>query len=184
MIELIKKVEDWARVRKLDTADPKAQALKVVEEFTEMVLAFDDFKAMKKISERLDGLDELANTKNEVIDGVGDMYVTLIILCQQLDIDFESIRERTNYPRAVDASMVMFQLAAGVSKGTESAIESSIANTMSTANYIAQHINVEPIGCLQVAYNEIKDRKGMMIESTFVKYDDLSAEQKAVLDNA
>lgn len=34
MNELIEKVERWAEVRKLDTADPKGQALKVVEEFT------------------------------------------------------------------------------------------------------------------------------------------------------
>src|SRR5699024_1988903 len=30
--------------------------------------------------------------------------------------------------------------------------------------------------CLYTAYSEIKDRKGMMIDGTFVKYDDLSGE--------
>ena len=36
--------------------------------------------------------------------------------------------------------------------------------------------------CLQSAYNEIKDRKGMMIDGTFVKYEDLTPEQQKELD--
>ena len=33
--------------------------------------------------------------------------------------------------------------------------------------------------CLKKAYNEIKDRKGLMKQGQFVKYDDLSDEEKA-----
>ena len=36
--------------------------------------------------------------------------------------------------------------------------------------------------CTQHAYDEIKDRKGMMLDGTYVKYDNLTDEQKSELD--
>lgn len=37
-------------------------------------------------------------------------------------------------------------------------------------------------GCLEYAYNEIKDRKGVLRDGMFVKYDDLSIEERQQLD--
>ena len=175
MNELIEKVEEWARVRRLHTADPKAQALKVVEEFTEMIMAFNDFTATKKGAE---------DVKNEVIDGVGDTYVTLIILCQQLDIDFVSTLTRRNLVPKGEVAEILNYLSTAVSKGKKHNVEYAVMDISEVANRIASYVGIEPIECLQVAYNEIKDRKGMMIDGTFIKYDDLSDENKATLDNA
>ena len=77
MKELIEKVERWAEVRKLHTAEPKAQALKVVEEYSEMMYALHD------------------EDHDEIIDGVGDVYVTLIILFRQLDLGFSEVHDLT-----------------------------------------------------------------------------------------
>ena len=175
MNELIEKVEEWARVRRLHTADPKAQALKVVEEFTEMIMAFNDFTATKKGAE---------DVKNEVIDGVGDTYVTLIILCQQLDIDFVSTLTRRNLVLKGEVAEILNYLSTAVSKGKKHNVEYAVMDISEVANRIASYVGIEPIECLQVAYNEIKDRKGMMIDGTFIKYDDLSDENKETLDNA
>ena len=62
---LIALVIDWAKKRGLDTADPTKQMLKVMEEVGEVAsaLAKDD--------------------KDELIDGIGDVVVTLIILAEQ-----------------------------------------------------------------------------------------------------
>ena len=165
MNELIEKVEEWARVRKLHTASPKAQALKVIEEFTETLKAYDD------------------NDEGEIIDGVGDTYVTLIILCQQLDIDFKGIQEKSGSVPTTCHARGINRLATGVSKGNLDIVKRSVLGLLNTANFMSEMVEVKPIECLRVAYDEIKDRKGMMIEGTFVKYDDLSDENKAALDN-
>ena len=172
MIELIKKVEDWARVRQLHTADPKAQTLKVIEEFTEMMTSVK---------------------RSDVVDGIGDTYVTLIILCQQLGIPtfpqarltelaVKSTSEHSKNDQV--ALMAINMLATSISKGERSKVQSSIIAIKTIADLVADEVGATPYECLEVAYEEIKDRKGMMIDGTFVKYDDLSLEQQVVLDNA
>lgn len=65
MDELITKVEQWAKDKGLDQADPKAQFLKVAEEFGEIASA-------------------MARSNDELFkDSVGDVIVTLIILSMQ-----------------------------------------------------------------------------------------------------
>lgn len=108
-LEINEKVRNWAKVRKLDTANPKSQLLKGFEELSELSVGVN-----KKQPEKIK-------------DSMGDIQVVLIILAEQLGIDYEE--------------------------------------------------------CLDYAYEQIKDRKGMMIDGTFVKYQDLSDENKAVLDN-
>ena len=62
MDELITKVEQWAKDKGLNQADPKAQFLKVAEEFGEIASA-------------------MARSNDELFkDSVGDVIVTLIIL--------------------------------------------------------------------------------------------------------
>lgn len=58
-----------------------------------------------------------------------------------------------------------------------------MADTLAIADYMAHIVNKTPDDCLAVAYDEIQDRKGMMIDGIFVKYDDLSDENKVMLDN-
>lgn len=96
---LIKQVQTWVRERNLHTQNPAIQMCKTVEELGELA------KAINK------------NNVAEQIDGIGDVTVTLICLCEQLGLDF-----------------------------TE---------------------------CLRAAYNEIKDRKGKLVNGTFVKESDL-----------
>jgi len=92
-------IEEWARERGLDTADPTKQMLKLAEEFGELA-------------------EGLAKDKPEQVeDSIGDMYVVMTILALQLGLDIED--------------------------------------------------------CVQKAYNEIKERKGKMINGVFVKESDL-----------
>lgn len=86
----------WASNRNiLNEGDTKTQFIKLVEEVGELG---------KGINHR---------DKHEIIDGVGDVLVTLINLCWLAEVD--------------------------------------------------------PMMCLEAAYNEIKDRKGKMLNGTFVK---------------
>lgn len=104
MNELVELVEQWAKDKNLDQAEPSKQFLKVAEEFGEIGAAL------------------ARNNEDDFKDAVGDTIVTLIILAQQ--------------------------------NGT----------------------NVKE--CLELAYNEIKGRKGKTINGVFVKQVDLQEEQK------
>lgn len=168
MEELIEKVEQWATDRNLHTASPQGQALKVVEEFTETLMAHED------------------NDTDEVIDGIGDTYVTLIILCKQLDIDFwRCMKSEAKYFQDIKyAPDAMNWLVSGVAKDDKRSVEVGVESTINVLEHLIKLYELTPKQCLSAAYDEIKDRKGMMIDGTFVKYEDLSDENKAVLDNA
>ncbi|MEB5950521.1 MazG-like family protein [Enterococcus innesii] len=99
MNELVELVEQWAKKKGLDKADPSKQMLKVVEETGEVAAAL------------------ARNDQVDLRDGIGDVVVTLIILALQNDMDIYE--------------------------------------------------------CLNVAYDEIKDRTGKMVNGVFVKSSDL-----------
>jgi NTP pyrophosphatase (non-canonical NTP hydrolase) len=97
--ETTKLIEQWASKRNLTTADPFKQTLKLGEEFGELC----------------QGLAK--NNRDLVIDSIGDMFVVLTILSQQIGVNIEY--------------------------------------------------------CVAAAYDEIKDRKGKMINGVFIKESDL-----------
>jgi NTP pyrophosphatase (non-canonical NTP hydrolase) len=69
MNELVELVEQWAKNKGLDKADPSKQMLKVVEETGEVAAAL------------------ARNDQDDLRDGIGDVVVTLIILALQSDMD-------------------------------------------------------------------------------------------------
>lgn len=69
MNELVKLVEEWAKEKRLDKAEPEKQMLKVIEEVGEVSAAL------------------ARNNENDLRDGIGDMVVTLIILAMQNNMD-------------------------------------------------------------------------------------------------
>lgn len=66
---LIESVEQWAKNKGLDKAEPSKQMLKVVEETGEVAAAL------------------ARNDQDALRDGIGDVVVTLIILAMQNDMD-------------------------------------------------------------------------------------------------
>lgn len=169
MNELIKKVEQWSIERNLHVANPQAQALKVVEEFTETLLAHQD------------------RDFYETVDGIGDTFVTLIILCQQLEIDFKETLSafKILYPKGkkvtweTDVYVSLNGISTGVAKGQKKIVEYSIIAIIGVIDSIIANLNqseseeVDYEECLSVAYNEIEDRTGKMVNGTFIKSEDL-----------
>lgn len=72
---MINKVKQWAIDRELHVSSPHAQMTKVLEEVVELNSAL------------------LQQDQAEIIDALGDTYVTLIILAMQLDLDLEECLE-------------------------------------------------------------------------------------------
>lgn len=100
MKELQNKIIKWANDRNIIKGSrPHDQVGKTLEETVELYQAI------------------LADDKDEIVDAIGDISVTLIIIAEQYGLDFEK--------------------------------------------------------CIRSAYNEIKDRKGKMINGVFVKEADL-----------
>lgn len=69
MNELVELVEQWAKNKGIDKAEPSKQMLKVVEETGEVAAAL------------------ARNDQDALRDGIGDVAVTLIILALQNDMD-------------------------------------------------------------------------------------------------
>lgn len=67
--ETTTKIEMWATERGLDEAQPEKQVLKLIEE----------------VGELAQGLAK--GNVDQVIDGIGDVYVVLTILSMQMDLD-------------------------------------------------------------------------------------------------
>lgn len=95
-------IEKWSIDRGLDQADPTKQMLKLIEE----------------VGELASGLNK--GRGDEIMDGIGDVFVVLVVLTTQLKINIDD--------------------------------------------------------CIMSAYNEIKDRRGRMINGVFVKESDLKEE--------
>jgi len=159
MEKLIKKVEQWSMERGLNTADPMKQRLKLWEEFGELNAA-------------------IARDNRELIkDSIGDMLVVLIIYCQQLNYTsvnrlFEFDIENYDFLRKLDTSALIDYTAYEILH-LRNFIQSTndIINRLSV---IAERYGMELKDCLQSAYDEIKDRKGKMINGVFVKESDLN----------
>lgn len=53
------------------------------------------------------------------------------------------------------------------------ALKDAVGDTLVTIIVLAHQLNLDVTECLNIAYEEIKNRKGKMINGTFVKEDDL-----------
>lgn len=63
----------------------------------------------------------------------------------------------------------MGELAAGIAKGNLALAEDSLGDMMVVMIILAKQLDLELGKCLYTAYEEIKDRKGRMIEGVFVR---------------
>lgn len=55
----------------------------------------------------------------------------------------------------------------------ELAMRDAIGDSLVTLIVLSMQLNQNPVECLEYAYNEIKNRKGSMINGTYVKSEDL-----------
>ena len=155
--ELIEKVRTWSVERGLDTANPTKQRLKLWEEFGELnaAIARDD--------------------RAGAIDAIGDMLVVMIIYCQQskcyLDELFVPYEVNVNHWHEVDIYKIIDFAGMEIFKTRESIC--AIKDITTSLSGVAYKLNTSLERCLQSAYNEIKDRRGEMINGIFVKESDL-----------
>lgn len=154
MEELIKNIKQWSIDCNLHKADSRKQLMILLEEFGKLNASI------------------LRDDADGVKDAIGDMMAILIILCQQKKepyfpyVFIESSNEINIYKNIVGIS-------GEISKLTESTY---VPVTVITEylNYIATAYHTTAKECLQSAYDEIKDRRGKMVNGVFVKESDLN----------
>jgi hypothetical protein len=140
----------------------QAQFLKLVEEYSEYEGAFN-----------------LA----EVRDGIGDTVVVLVMIAgiEGFTIPAHGWTIVDDGPVRNPNMMVIFgNLAAAISRNNVPQIEVQSNNLMAMLNDLAFVNGVDFIDCVREAYDEIKDRKGILLDGIFIKstdprYDDAVA---------
>lgn len=70
------------------------------------------------------------------------------------------------------------ELATGINKGNEDLIKDSIGDVFVTLVVLTQQLGYSFDDCLELAWDEIKNRKGKMINGLFIKEDDLNGKNE------
>lgn len=168
LIELTKKVEQWSIDRNLNTADPIKQFDKLVEEHGELV------KGINKQDEQV------------VKDSIGDMFVVITIMMQQIKGDMELSIKLMSFGDYETSTIYYINLLNDVGNKLNefvnerptdghlfSELQACLSSLIGMLEETAKTHNTDLTTCVQLAYDEIKDRKGKTIDGKFIKESDL-----------
>lgn len=162
----------WARDRNLiEGSDPSKQLDKLFEELGEYAGAYARHGVPEKREEML----------LKMQDGLGDIFVVACILAEQLGIplDFFEMEGYTEVPRNGVLYLTMGCLAGLVESVEQNMVDDIIGQeehfyfAIGVAKVIAEKNGFDYLSCIDMAWNEIKDRKGRMVDGIFVKESDL-----------
>ncbi|MBE0509044.1 MAG: hypothetical protein IBX50_20390 [Marinospirillum sp.] len=105
-------------------------------------------------------------------DAIGDTVVTLILLTELCGRQLGTLSDTVDLPKE-HPQATMNSLFEAVSSGTHEDIAHRAAGMLHQLDKIAQEQTWSLEQCIEVAWNEIKERKGMMLHGVFVKQSDL-----------
>ena len=160
MKELILKIEQWAEDRNIiKGAKPIDQAMKLFAEFGEL-------------SENVGN-----NQLDKVFDDVGDVFVVLTIIAKQCNLSIFDHLDTKLKPSGlkVDVAFLASELATIATEVYEWNEESTyfpehaLNYAVARLRSIAEQVGLTLEYCVEQAYNDIKDRKGVLYEGIFIK---------------
>ena len=163
--ELVPLIQEWAKERGIfDKSTPFDQLLKTHEEVGELIKACYE------------------NDKPAIQDAIGDVMVTLINYCHFIEQDIINGIKQVFELSASELEIILLVMGVYRSLGKLMSInmwekdgESSetsgirVFSIVYYLNNIARLENTTLEECLNIAYNEIKNRTGKMINGKFVK---------------
>ena len=162
--ELVPLIHQWAKERGIfDKSTPFDQLLKTHEEVGELIKACYD------------------NDPIDIQDAIGDVMVTLINYCYFKKIDFVKVYKQIQYDDSEainiycaltvnDIIAFFLRVIANSSyKPLKVTIFINVRNILRNLQNITINNNTTLEECLNVAYNEIKNRKGRIINGKFIK---------------
>ena len=159
MNELIQKIEQWAEDRNI------IKGTKPIDQ------------AMKLFSEAGELADNVGKGR-DVKDDIGDVFVVLVNLAKQVDqsltgLNFDSLQwaEGSNKELVLVLNNTLPELV-GYAHNANFFHLGLFKRAINTLNAIACNHKTTLEECVQVAYNDIKDRKGIVYNGLFIKESD------------
>ena len=167
LTQFIKNIENWAEDRNLiEGSTPKKQFIKLMEEFGELCSG-------------------VSKNKIDVVkDSIGDCFVVMVILAAQRKKDeMLSADEVAAFTEPygnnkvdiedhlINSLYVLHRLSHELSSYAN--ISVLFMSCFVQLLEVAHHFDLDIHDCVQAAWDEIKDRKGRMIDGVFVKEGDL-----------
>ena len=162
--ELVPLIQEWAKERGIfDTSTPFDQLLKTHEEVGELIKACYD------------------NDKPAVQDAIGDTMICLLNYCYFTKTDFLEVYKQIKYDDrddiniycALNVNDIISFFLRDVSyrnyNPLKATIFSIVINILRNLQNITINENTTLEECLNIAYNEIKHRKGKIINRKFIK---------------
>lgn len=155
MLELIRKIEQWAEDRNIiKGSKPIDQTMKLFSEFGELA-------------------DNVGKGR-DCRDDVGDVFVVLTIMCKQLgksisEFDLEKYELYSDKRAVLSLSESLFKFSDYANTGK---LDDEIYSCVGHLDYIAEYHETTLEECVQITYNDIKDRKGIMNNGIFIKESD------------
>nr|DAK32594.1 MAG TPA: NTP-PPase-like protein [Caudoviricetes sp.] len=157
--QLIKNIENWAEDRNLiEGSTPQKQFIKLMEEFGELCAGI------------------ARNDKDKIKDSIGDCFVVAVILKCQFGTNLFIHHSSLN--KDLDVSLILARVARDAALIPKSDLSVQvkleiICGVVSHLMGVSFLLDVDFESCVQAAWDEIKDRKGRMIDGVFVKEGDL-----------
>lgn len=155
MNELIAKIEQWAEDRNIiKGSKPIDQAMKLFSEFGELA----------------DNVGKGCDCR----DDIGDVFVVLTIMCKQanstLSLNIAELESLSLKKYVIELGLALNQFSYNCDTG--GTFEDDLLVIISSLSKIASLHNYTLQECVTIAYNDIKDRKGLMFNGVFIKESD------------
>ena len=154
MQELIQKIEQWAHDRNIiNGSKPIDQAMKLFSEFGELA-------------------DNVGKGR-DCRDDIGDVFVVLTIMAKQLNLGFSN----TEYNDRADIDLTKKDIVVTLGYAlSEFSAEQTLDTFIDCVSCLLAFCFVADLSieeCVQIAYDDIKDRKGRLENGVFIKESDL-----------
>lgn len=161
--ELVTLTKKWFIDRDLENGGRlDKQALKLSEEFGELCAGY--LKQNEKLTK----------------DSIGDCAVVIVGLAMLIKEDVHSIFEEPDNIRRKDAMECFKLLNANISEfqlsqdlASKEMCRHNLVRAVAYLKSISKALDYDFTDCFELAYNEIKDRKGRWVNGSFVKEEDL-----------
>lgn len=168
LTQLIKNIENWAEARNLiEGSTPKKQFIKLMEEFGELCSG-------------------VSKNKIDVVkDSIGDCFVVMVILARQFnqndlldDMGYIYAHPNFNGDGKLERSLIdtadsFFSFFFESENRELFKAKISFGFCILGLKKAADYFELDFDECVKAAWDEIKDRKGRMIDGVFVKEGDL-----------
>ncbi len=161
--ELVTLTKKWFMDRDLEHGGRlDKQSLKLSEEFGELCAGY--LKQNEKLTK----------------DSIGDCAVVIVGLALLIDVDVHSIfksadgvgpKEAMESFKLLNANISEFQLSQDLA--SKEMCRHNLVRVVAYLKSISKAMDYDFVDCFELAYNEIKDRKGRWVDGSFVKEEDL-----------